>query len=172
MSEETRKQPNIKKRYIWHLSQVFFVLFMVWVYGLYTTGFVQVPVQYQWILAFLSPFVKEIFSRLYFKLVQKMAGKENKDKRSVKILVSHYVSTKHTVFIAIIVGGVASPVTSYCIMGIDFLETLFNVWRITRKFNENPDSIEGRYSPEHANLQCSLCDTKILCEIKFGNSKS
>ena len=45
---------------------------------------------------------------------------------SIKILTQHYAYAKHAVFLAVTVGGVATPAINYCIVGIDFVEALFD----------------------------------------------
>ena len=149
MSENTLNESGIKKRYAWHLSQVIFVLFLTWGYSVYGTAFVQVPTEYQWILALLNPFVRDFYSKLYAKVALKASGEEYKDKRSIKLLVAHYVSTKHAIFLAIIVGGVATPASSICIMGTDFAKTLHTTWKMIRKAKQG-SNIEGntaKYMP-------------------------
>ena len=48
---------------------------------------------------------------------------------------------------AVIVGGVATPATSYCIMAIDFCKAMQKGVKIIKKFRNNPDmnrsEIEG-----------------------------
>ena len=120
------------------------LLLVLWGYAIFGTAFVKVPKHYQWILALLSPFVRDLAAKLMLAVAFKSAGKENKGKYSVKFPALHYVTTKHAVFLAIIVGGVATPATSICIMATDFAKTLQSTWKIIRKYKNDPDSdIEG-----------------------------
>ena len=122
----------------------YFRHFVNWTDPIFGTAFVKVPKHYQWILALLSPFVKDLAAKLMLAVAFKSAGKENKGKYSVKFPALHYVTTKHAVFLAIIVGGVATPATSICIMATDFAKTLQSTWKIIRKYKNDPDSdIEG-----------------------------
>ena len=146
MSEKTRSEAGIKTRYAWHLGQIVFILFIIWGYLTLGSAFVQIPKDNQWILAICSPLVRMFYSSFLIAVVRKVAGKEHENKRSVKLLVSHFVSTKHAVFLAIIVGGVATPLTSACIMAIDFAKTLYETFKIIRKCNKNDQNVEGIHS--------------------------
>ena len=119
---------------------IFFILFLIWGYGIYGTAFVQVPTEYQWVLALLSPLVRDFYSKLFLKVAQKAAGNEYRGKRSLKFLVAHYVSTKHAVFLTIIVGGVATPASSFCIMMTDFAKTLQTTLKIIKKHRNDPNT--------------------------------
>ena len=144
MSEQTRSEAGIKIRFAWHaIGQISFLLFIIWGYLTLGSAFVQVPKDYQWVLAICCPMVKMFFSSFLLKVVGKAAGKDHASKRSVKLLVSHFVSTKHAVFLAIMVGGVATPMTSVCIMATDFAKTLFDTYKIIKKYNQNNQNVEG-----------------------------
>ena len=81
----------------------------VWGYGVFGSVFTNAPPQYQWILAFVAPFVQDLFSKMLYKVACKSAGEGSQTNKSIKFLVQHYVISKHTVFMAVIVGGVATP---------------------------------------------------------------
>ena len=145
MPKATRNLDGFKKRYAWHFSQILALLLVLWGYAIFGTAFVKVPPNYQWILALLSPFVRDLAAKLMLAVAYKSAGNENVGTYSVKFPALHYVTTKHTVFLAIIVGGVATPATSFCIMATDFAKTLHSTWKIIRKCKNDPDSdIEGK----------------------------
>ena len=118
------------------------LIFLVWVYGVYGSTFVKAPSEYQWILGLVSPLVREIFAILLFKAAFKAAGANQQKKESIKLLTQHYAYAKHAVFLAVMVGGVATPTTNYCIIAVDFLEVIFDCLKIIRKFKSNPD-VEG-----------------------------
>ena len=99
---------------------------------------------YQWILAFLNPFIREInFHLIYFASRKATNSEEGFSGKSVKLLTQHYAYAKHAVFLAVIVGGVATPATNYCIVAIDFIEVMFDCLKIIRKYKKNQE-VEGR----------------------------
>ena len=74
---------------------------------------------------------------MVYKVANKSSGCEGKE--STKYLTQHYVITKHTLFMAVIVGGVANPTTSLCIMVLDFVLTVNGGWSIVKKHKKGFD---------------------------------
>ena len=85
---------------------------------------------YQWILAFATPFVRDTITKILVFFVCKAAGTNSE--RSI-ILAKHYVSTKHAIFLTIIVGGVATPATTYSIIATDFVMAIYQGFKIIQK---------------------------------------
>ena len=90
---------------------------------------------YQWLLAFASPLVREILTWASFQINYKVVGKH--EKMSIKLPILHYMATKYAIFLSIIVAGTANSVTNYCILAIDFAEHVYNVMKIIRKYRNN-----------------------------------
>ena len=77
-------------------------------------------------------------------LENKAAGsEENHLGKSTNILVLHFLSTKHAIFLSIIVGGLATPVTNYCIVAIDTVQAMLDGWKVVRKYRQCPSDAEG-----------------------------
>ena len=129
------------------MCQILVLIFFVWGYGVFGSAFTNAPPEYQWILVLVAPFVQDLFSKTLYKASCKSAGEGSQTNKSIKFLVQHYVISKHTVFMAVIVGGVATPATSYCIMAIDFCKAMQKGVKIFKKFrcdpNMNRSEIEG-----------------------------
>ena len=131
LSKEDRAKSVMKKRYIWHFCQNTTVTLTVIIgYGILGSAFIKVPQEYQWILALIAPFVRDATSRTITFFVSKAAGTESEKST---ILVKHYVSTKHTIFLAVIVGGVATPATTYTILATDLVMAIYPGLKILRK---------------------------------------
>ena len=99
-------------------------------YAILGSAFVKISSDNQWILAFVTPLIRETITKILIFFVCKAAG--SKSERSV-ILAKHYVSTKHAIFLTIIVGGVATPDTTYAIIATDFIMAIYQGLRIVRK---------------------------------------
>ena len=125
------------------MSQMLVLIFLVWVYGVYGSAFVKTPSEYQWILGLVSPLAREAFALLVFKAAFKAAGENQRKKESIKLLTQHYAYAKHAVFLAVMVGGVATPTTNYCIIAVDFVEVILEGLKIIKKSKSNPD-VEGK----------------------------
>ena len=72
------------------------------------------------------------------------AGEGSRGKNTIQISIEHYMTTKHTVFLSIIVGGVASPQTTYTLAAADFVMYMYDGFKIVRKHKKNG----GRNSSE------------------------
>ena len=130
-------------KYAWHVVNIFALLIGVWGYGIFGSAFVNAQPKYQWILAFLNPLIREInFHLIYFASRKATNSEEGFSGKSVKLLTQHYAYAKHAVFLAVIVGGVGTPATNYCIVAIDFIEAIFDCLKIIRKYKKNQE-IEG-----------------------------
>ena len=133
------------RRFGWLLIQMLVLIFIIWAYGVFGTAFVNVPRDYQWILALLTPYARDMALKLLRKVVYKAAGEAGAENaKSINFLTQHYITTKHAIFLAVIVGGVATPVTSACLMAIDFGKTMQAGWKILKKYKTNQD-VEGKF---------------------------
>ena len=89
-------------------------------------------------------FLKVTIKWVYEILSHKTAGKDGKDKLfSIQFAMYHLAEVRHAVFVAMIVGGSATPETTYSIIGIDFLINIFNCYKIIRKHRLG---IEGTFN--------------------------
>ena len=143
MSKPLYKKPDIVKRYAWLFCQNFAHIFFMVTYIMFGSAFVIVPQEYQWILALLSPFVRDLFFKLLLKVAYKAGGKESKGNKEIKFIVLHFVTTNHAVFCAVIVGSVSTPATSACIIAVDFFKALQSGWKIFKKYKNN-SNVEGK----------------------------
>ena len=147
ISSSILDDPGFKKRYAWYVTEILVLLFGVWGYGILGSAFVNASLEYQWILAFVCPLIRELNFKLLYHVTSKAAGKEEASitsRSSIRILTQHYAYAKHAVFLAVTVGGVATPTTNYCIAGIDFLEAMFDCFKIIKKHNKNQET-EGNH---------------------------
>ena len=144
LSKNLRTQPNFKRRFAWHLSKLLVVTSFLWAYSMLGTAFVKIPSDYQWILAFLTPFLGEIGCMVLFKINCKAAGEqlEGNQERTIDCLTQHYIGARHAVFMGVIVGGVATQTTNYCIAAMDFVLAIYDCLKIIRKHRKNEDILD------------------------------
>ena len=138
-----RFQPKVLQRYIWYMVVV---VASAYGYTIYSMAFTNINPSYQWILALFSPFLKDFFMVL-FKYVYRIAELDGMpDKPSIMLVLAHYMTTRHAVFLAIMVGGVATPESSACIMATDYAKTFYAGLRIIYKNKiRNETNIKGTY---------------------------
>ena len=142
MQHTIRAQHGFKTRYVWYIITTNVGFVIVIAYGAFGTAFAKVPQEYQWILGLLSPFAKDISTKLLLKVASKSAGPQGRD--IIKIPVVHYITTKHAIFLAIIVGNVSTPLTTYCILFLDFAKTVYTALKIIRR-KKNGEDVEGKH---------------------------
>ena len=137
-----RRQSEFWKRYLLYLAMNLLGLLPVWCYGLLATMFSSAPKEYQWILAILSPFAREIYVWEITKVCCKAANACDSEAKHEKAMIcGHMAETRHAVFLSIILGGVATPESTYCIIGIDFLINIYNGMKIIRKSNSGQNGM-------------------------------
>ena len=109
--------------------------------------FVNIPDDFQWVMAFIMPLFRELVMFTTFRICYKAnkIGKNAEKMDSIKYPINAYVSTKYAVFMAIIVGGVANSVTAYLILGLDFAEQMIHGFKIVWKFKKHNKNVEGKY---------------------------
>ena len=145
--------PEYKKRYAWHFLQNFIVVFgVIGGYGIFISMFVKVPRENQWILALISPFVRDFSSKLVVGCVHKAAGPGSQANEWIKYPPMHFVVTKHAVSLAVIVGGVSTPESSYIIMAADFGKAMYSALIIIRNHRKGKN-VEGRRNVVPSNMK-------------------
>ena len=143
MYKTASKPENWKRRFVWFLGRVGGVVFGVnWAYVFLGIAFSTVPRDYQWILALLSPLFREFWVWIAPKPSYKASGTGSGGNTTAKFLTQHYMETKHAVFLAVILGGVATPETTYCILGMDSLINMYHSLKIIIKMKNKSYSRE------------------------------
>ena len=142
-----RKSDGFIARFAWFMSTYFSVITLAVTYVFYGTAFALIDKEYQFVLALASPFIKDFFTKLLLEVAFRSAGKGSRGKKTIKVPIGHYMTTKHTVFLAIIVGGVAVPQTTYTLMAVDFVMAMYKGLQILKKAkksgDQNRSEIEG-----------------------------
>ena len=140
VSKSTRAQAGFKTRFAWFSSTYLAVIILAISYGLFGTAFGVIPREYQWILALVSPFVRDFFKRILLEVAYRSAGEGSRGKKSIRYSIGHYMTTKHSVFLAIVVGGVSTPETTYCLMAVDFIKAIYDGIKIVVKSKQGSAS--------------------------------
>ena len=131
--KSTRVQQGFKTRFAWFSSSYLAVITGHMTYLGYGTAFGVIPREYQWILALANPFIRDIFKTVLLEVAYRSAGEGSRGKKSINYVITHYTTTKHAVFLAIMVGGVSTPATTYCLMAVDFVEAMYDGIKIVVK---------------------------------------
>lgn len=137
---------KFKIRFLWFLSQSLVIVAAAWGYSLFGTLFIYIPKDYQWILALISPLIREILVKLSLEVSYKSAGYGSRGICSIKQPCNHYMETRHAIAMSIIIGGVATPASTYCVIGMDFMINVYRGLKIIyrSKITHNISKTEGR----------------------------
>ena len=100
--------------------------------------FLQITSNLQWLMAFVLPIAREITYRILYYFSKRAAGDEDLE---VKASMSILTNVCFSLFIAISIGSVATQISTYCILGIDFMLNVvscFKIIRLHRKISALP----------------------------------
>ena len=128
MPKFARKDKQFRNRYSWFFWSQLTTLAVSWSYNFFTTVFTKVTKKYQWILGLFTPLIKEFFAWSFVKLTSKASGSSYK--HATKLSCIHYVESRHAVFMAIMVGSLLTPLTTYIILGMDFAINIYKGFEI------------------------------------------
>ena len=77
---------------------------------------------YQWIIALATPLMREISVWAMLKACSKAGGGAVPH----KLIGSLYIEAWHAVFLSIILGGIATTESTYCIIAFDFILNIYH----------------------------------------------
>ena len=133
ISKEIKNQPNFTKRFLWYMCQDLVLLANTWGYAFLAIAFTFAPSNYQWILGLLIPLPKILYLKVLLFVCNKSAGSGPNGKSSIKLLMVHFTEAKQCIFCAMIVGGVATSETTYCILSIRTFLIIYKCYKIISK---------------------------------------
>ena len=118
-----------------------------WGYLFLGTAFAIIPQDYQWILGLMLPIVRQ-WNVWCLQAVSKKASGGEVESNNLKIACSHFMETRHAIFVSIMMGNTTNA-TVYSIIGIDFALNIYHGMKIMRtKINavtpEENQKLEGK----------------------------
>ena len=117
------------------------MVLVAWGYDLFALAFTYVPNDYQWLLGLVSPMVRIFNVFVLNEIAKKASGLEETNLCSI-----HYMESRHALFFAIIIGSVATPLTIYLVIGLDFIMNIYNglyVVHMIKKKGKFEEDVEG-----------------------------
>ena len=124
-----RKEKDIRQKFQYFIFSIWVNMFITMIYSFYTTVFVAVPVEYQWIAAITLIPLREFNLWLQKKVCYKAAGERD---TSIAITSGHNINNRHCFFILVVLGTIATDLTSYVILivasGVNLYLGLRIVW--------------------------------------------
>merc|ERR1712020_280360 len=113
-----RKNENFRERMKYTFKSLLISATILIQYQLIVVLFLKISQQFQWMLALLLPVVRELNLAMMLRLTK--TASQCKSWR-VECSVTHYLNTRHAMFLSIIIGTVATLETSLVMIGIDVM---------------------------------------------------
>ena len=117
-----RKNENFRERMKYTFKSLLISATILIQYQLIVVLFLKISQQFQWILALFLPVVRELNLAMMLKLTKKASLCKS---WRVECSVTHYLNTRHAMFLSIIIGTVATLEASLIIIGIDVMINLY-----------------------------------------------
>ena len=117
-----RKNENFRERMKYTFKSLLISATILIQYQLIVVLFLKISQQLQWILALFLPVVRELNLAMMLRLTK--TASQCKSWR-VECSVTHYLNTRHAMFLSIIIGTVATLEASLIIIGIDVMINLY-----------------------------------------------
>ena len=161
LSKEIKSQPNALKRYIWYINTLLVTVINSLSYSMLGIAFANIPQSYQWILAVCSPLVEDIFKEALVFACR--AGRQSGVplKSSIMLILEHYMTAKQEIFLAIVIGGVATPASSNIIIAMDGAKAIYSglmiIYKSKRMSNFNIEGTHIKTDVQILNLHLMIC---------------
>lgn len=122
-----RKNKVFRRRLWFWMLALFINVSNSWTYNAVAILFRIIPENYQWIAAIFSPLLREFNTWSFTKMCEKAAGcKAN----GPQISCAHTCGARHALFLTFMLGSVATELSSYIILAIDFLINIYLAFKI------------------------------------------
>ena len=118
LPKEYRNKKTSKKKYKYFLFSQLIIVICFWIY--LGTGYLLhvIDRRYQWILALLFPIIRELNQGILSKAC--CCSSESNDPW-IKLSSWHWMGSVNAFFLTVAMASVATDITSYIILGVDFL---------------------------------------------------
>jgi hypothetical protein len=113
--------PSFGKRALTMLVVHLFAVLITLFYSGYWWLFTIFPERYQPILALSLPFIREVFAHMMSSLGKRCAGGSVP---SVELIAGNIVALFHALFLSSCLGSIATAISTYILLGIDFVINL------------------------------------------------
>ena len=123
-----RKEKDIWRKFKFFILAIIINFGVTLTYTMYTKALLAVSLQYQWTVAvFLIP-LRNFNVWLQTKVGYEAAGVQD---ASIAITCSHNMNNRHCFFLSVVLGTIATDVTCWVILAIDFCINIFFVLKIS-----------------------------------------
>ena len=140
-----RKEKDIRRKFKFYILSISVNLMITMIYTMYTKAFISVDDEYQWGAAILLIPIREFNLWLQTKVGYKTAELTPEKDSSISITCGHNINNRHCFFLSVVLGTIATDVTCWVILAIDFSINLYLelkiIWTKYRTgFNEDNEA--------------------------------
>jgi hypothetical protein len=135
-----RKNAEFRKRFKSFLVSIIFIHSIYVHYRIITKALLTLQNQYQWVIAILLPFIRELENLIAEKLA---LGSARGDVMATKMVIYFFINTYHTVTLTYAIGALANDTSSLIVLICDFLFNLLTALRIIWMVRKRPENKEA-----------------------------
>ena len=112
-----RKEKDIWRKFKFYILAISVNLLITMIYTFYTKVFIMAPEQFQWVAAVVLIPIREFNLWLQTKVGYKTAGSSDP---AIGLTCGHNINNRHCFFLAVTLGTIATDLTCWVILAIDF----------------------------------------------------
>ena len=118
-----RKDIIFRRRMKYFIAAKLYALGIIIQYTILAKLLLMIQNKYQPIVAMFLPVMKEVNSRIFNNLI---GNSSNGDDHGSKLTGTYAIASIHAVMLCVLMGSVTTEVTSWCLMGVDFLDNIYS----------------------------------------------
>ena len=132
--------------FLWYIMILIAQNFAAWLYIFFGSFFASISRSYQWLLALAIPFVEFGTNYVVMKIAYQSAEPSISGRRSMMLTCTHNMTIRCEVFLAIIVGTFATPLSTNIIIAIEYAKVIYSGVKIIYKYKHSnvERNLEGR----------------------------
>ena len=134
MTKEVKAQPGCLKRFLWYITLVAQTAFVAWCFAFFGSFFASISENYQWILALAIPFVEFAANFITMKIAYQSAEPSIIGRRTMMLTCTHYLIVRFEVFLAVVVGSFATPLSTNIIIAIEYCKVIYSGVKIIYQY--------------------------------------
>lgn len=130
--KEQKIEPGYKKKIMAYLEYRLWHLFYVQQQLALKTVMVRLPISIQWVVAFVVPVLRELNLSVLKKFLKNAVGVSPDSIARSNVIATISTFVNNTFWIAIVVSSLASQVTGYSMLAVDFTWNVYDTWQVIK----------------------------------------
>ena len=146
LTKEVQPHPELLKRFVWFIMLLIQIVFASYTYVFFGYFFGSISNNYQWILALAIPFVEFAVNYVTLKIAYQSAEPSISGRRTMMLTCTHYLIVRFEVFLAVVVGSFATPLSTNFIIVVEYVKVIYSTIKIIYQYKHSnvEMNLEGR----------------------------